>query len=266
MPKIIDEQTFYRAQELINSRKKAPISTPDRESYLLSGKIYCESCGNLYIGYSGCSKTKKRLHKYYSCSGYKAHKCSCKPMRKDELEILVINETLKLLTDKNIRMIAKAVAKISTEDPYSNKYKNLKKEEEMLKKRIKNLVSAVEDGIATKFVYEQLSERENELEVLQRRIAEAKLLDTAIAECDVISFLNEFKNGNIENAAINKMICDLLIQQVLVSDSEGNKKEITIVCNAHNHNLDFVSYSTTYKGSPNYKYGGDEGSRTPVQE
>ena len=31
------------------------------------------------------------------------------------------------------------------------------------------------------------------------------------------------------------------------------------------HNLDFVSYSTTYKGSPNYKYGGDEGSRTPVQ-
>ncbi len=266
MPKIIDEQTFYRAQELLKARKKAPINIADRESYLLSGKIYCENCGKLYTGYSGQSKTKNRLHKYYSCSGYKAHKCNCKPMRKEELEILVINETLKLLTEKNIRRIAKEVAKISAEDPYSNKYKSLKKEEDALKKKIKNLISAVEDGIATKFIYEQLSERENELDVLQRRIAEAKLLDTAIAECDVISFLNEFKNGNIENPAINKMMCDLLIHQVLVSDSGDNKKEITIVCNAHNHNLDSVSYSTIFKGSPNLKYGGDEGSRTPVQE
>jgi len=186
--------------------------------------------------------------------------------KKEELEILVIKETLKLLTEKNIRRIAKEVAKISAEDPYSNKYKSLKKEEDALKKKIKNLISAVEDGIATKFIYEQLSERENELDVLQRRIAEAKLLDTAIAECDVISFLNEFKNGNIENPTINKMMCDLLIHQVLVSDSGDNKKEITIVCNAHNHNLDSVSYSTIFKGSPNLKYGGDEGSRTPVQE
>ena len=73
------------------------------------------------------------------------------------------------------------------------------------------------------------------------------------------SFLNRFKNGDVENAVLNKMICDMLINKVIVVEGE-NKKEITIVCNAHNHNLDFVSYSTTYKGSPNYKYGGDEGS------
>ena len=266
MPKIIDEQTFYRAQELIKKRKKAPVNIPERESYLLSGKIYCENCGKLYIGYSGRSKSKNKLHKYYACSGYKAHKCKCKPMRKQELEILVINEVMKLLTDKRIRSIAKEVAKISAEDPYSNKYKNLKKEEEVLKKKIKNLLSAVEDGIATKIVYEQLSTREQELEVLQRRIKEAKLLDTAITEVDVISFLNAFKNGNVENASLNKMVCDMLIYQVLVSDLADNKKEITIVCNAHNHNLNSLDYSTCTSSSPNYKYGGDEGSRTPVQE
>ena len=44
------------------------------------------------------------------------------------------------------------------------------------------------------------------------------------------------------------MVFDILIHQVFVSESD-NKKEITIVCNVHNHNLDFINERVSFESS-----------------
>ena len=265
IPQIIDEKTFRLAQELMECHQKSPSRNKEEGMYMLSGKVFCRNCNKKMIGYSGHSKTKYKLHKYYACNSYRAHKCNCKPMRKEELEILVINEVMKLLTDNKIHMIAKRVAKINAEDPLSNRYKNLKKEETALKTRVDNLIEAIESGIASKRVYDQLEAREKELEVLQQKVLDAKLSLSGVTEQDVISFLTGFRQGDVDNREMKKMVFDILIHQVFVSESD-NKKEITIVCNVHNHNLDFINERVSFESSCISTNGGDEGSRTPVQE
>ena len=44
------------------------------------------------------------------------------------------------------------------------------------------------------------------------------------------------------------MVFDILIHQVFVSESD-NKKEITIVCNVDNHNLDFINERVSFESS-----------------
>ena len=248
IPQIIDERTFRLAQELMECHQKAPSRNKEEGMYMLSGKVFCRNCNKKMIGYSGHSKTKYKLHKYYACNSYRAHKCNCKPMRKEELEILVINEVMKLLTDNKIHMIAKRVEKINAEDPLSNRYKNLKKEETALKTRVDNLIEAIESGIASKRVYDQLEAREKELEVLQQKVLDAKLSLSGVTEQDVISFLTGFRQGDVDNREMKKMVFDILIHQVFVSESD-NKKEITIVCNVHNHNLDFINERVSFESS-----------------
>ena len=68
--------------------------------YLLKDKLICGYCGNIISSESGTSKTGKVM-RYYKCSNRKINNnCKKKTIKKDLLENLVLDATLKLFEDK----------------------------------------------------------------------------------------------------------------------------------------------------------------------
>ena len=79
--------------------KKAPARHKAEDTYLLTTKLYCGKCGALMFGESGVSHTGK-MYTYYKCAAAKKKKtCDKKAVRKQWLEDLVVNETMKLVED-----------------------------------------------------------------------------------------------------------------------------------------------------------------------
>ena len=90
---------FNKVQEKLAKNKKAPARHKAEESYLLTPKLYCGKCGALMFGESGVSHTG-RMYTYYKCAAAKKKKiCDKKAVRKQWLEDLVVNETMKLVED-----------------------------------------------------------------------------------------------------------------------------------------------------------------------
>ena len=90
---------LFRSQEKLAKNKKAPARHKAEESYLLTTKLYCGKCGALMFGESGVSHTGK-MYTYYKCAAAKKKKtCDKKAVRKQWLEDLVVNETMKLVED-----------------------------------------------------------------------------------------------------------------------------------------------------------------------
>ena len=90
---------FNKVQEKLAKNKKAPARHKAEESYLLTTKLYCGKCGALMFGESGVSHTGK-MYAYYKCAAAKKKKtCDKKAVRKQWLEDLVVNETMKLVED-----------------------------------------------------------------------------------------------------------------------------------------------------------------------
>ena len=90
---------FNKVQEKLAKNKKAPARHKAEDTYLLTTKLYCGKCGALMFGESGVSHTGK-MYTYYKCAAAKKKKtCDKKAVRKQWLEDLVVNETMKLVED-----------------------------------------------------------------------------------------------------------------------------------------------------------------------
>ena len=86
---------FNKVQEKLAKNKKAPARHKAEESYLLTTKLYCGKCGALMFGESGVSHTGK-MYTHYKCAAAKKKKtCDKKAVRKQWLEDLVVNETMR---------------------------------------------------------------------------------------------------------------------------------------------------------------------------
>ena len=116
MPRILDDDLFYKVQDILNKNKKAPARTHGEGEYLLTTKLFCGHCKNMMVGYGCTSKTGKQYH-YYICKEARKKRCDKTIVGKKKIEDRVIAECLKLLTDKNIKFIAKKVAEECNKSP-----------------------------------------------------------------------------------------------------------------------------------------------------
>ena len=157
---------------------------------------------------------------------------------------------------------------ISKDHSINNKLKLLKQDKKKTEIAISNLVKAIEQGKAVDTLLPQLQKREQELKNINVNIAKESSSLYFLEEKDVIKFLKQFTDGDIDNIYLKQAIFDLLINKVIISDENNGNKKITIICNAHNGSED-ISLEQVFnftKGSSNTHNGGAEGNRTPVQE
>ena len=161
--------------------KKTPARRKAEDDYLLTTKLFCGYCGALMFGESGTSRTGE-VHRYYKCVTAKKHKgCKKKTVRKQWLEDLVVNETMKLVEDDASMnaIIAKVMELQNQESTDLPIYEKQLKETEV---GITNMLNAIQMGILTSSTKERLEALEEQRKELQARIAEERLAKPKMKE------------------------------------------------------------------------------------
>ena len=100
IPAIVPQDLFDRVQERLAKNRKAPARHKAEDDYLLTTKLFCGYCGAYLCGESGTSHTGN-THRYYKCVSVKKKRLEChkKSVRKEWIEDLVVNETMKMVMD-----------------------------------------------------------------------------------------------------------------------------------------------------------------------
>lgn len=221
IPRIIDDETFMKAQEKMFKNKKAPARARAKEDYLLTTKLFCGKCKEMMIGFSGTSRNGNK-YSYYSCKNNCRNKtCDKSNINKHLIEDIVVKESRKVLTEKNIEKISKQVI-IELEKIKDNSHLNyLNKEIQNNKNKYDNLIIAVSEcnnEDVRKSLYkeiERIIELNKQLES-EKRIEESNLSN--ITESKIQFFLHQIKKGNINDIKYRKMLINILINKVILFD------------------------------------------------
>lgn len=231
IPRIIDDETFKKAQEKLLKNKQAPARKRAKTQYLLTTKLFCGHCKEMMVGVSGTSKNGK-LHCYYSCKGTWQHKCTRKNILKDYIEDLVIEKTRKILTNENIDIIAKEVVEYlkKQEDKTNLKrlqkmLKNIEKDKNALLESLKRCnITMVKDTI-----FEEIQKVEQQRIEIQNQIFEEENGHIKLTIAQVKSFLKLIKKGSADDIKYRQMLINVLIYKIYVYDDS-----ITIMFNIQN--------------------------------
>ena len=208
-----------RLQEKLAKNKKAPARHKAEESYLLTTKLYCGKCGALMFGESGVSHIGK-MYTYYKCAAAKKKKtCDKKAVRKQWLEDLVVNETMKLVEDDASMnaIIAKVMELQNQESTDLPIYEKQLKETEV---GITNMLNAIQMGILTSSTKERLEALEEQRKELQARIAEERLAKPKMKEEFVRFWLLRFRKLDMTQPEQRQALVDTFINAIYLYDDK----------------------------------------------
>lgn len=198
IPPIIDKVLWDRVQQRHKSKRYVK-PRKRKDLYSLTGKIICGKCEKHFFGIRSASvqRGKKYDYKYYVCSTSKTYnECSCKRIRKDLLEEIVLNEIKKhILNEKAIYQIAnEIIAKIGENpDGQKSKLKDLKKELSTVKSQISELLELRSLKLVNNaYVAEHMGkyeERAKELDVQIHAIEQQA--KTTLTHSMIVDYLNK---------------------------------------------------------------------------
>lgn len=232
IPRIIDNETFTKVNDMLLKNKKAPARARARNEYLLTTKLFCGHCKDMMIGHSGTSKNKK-LYNYYKCSNAIKKECNKKPVSKDYIEDLVVEKAREILTDENINTIAQEVVKRTNAEKNNTnitRIENLLKEN---KKQKNNLFSSLKictiDSVKQS-IFEEIEKMELEYNKLDNQLKTELSNQIKLTVPQVKFFLHEIKNGSIDDIKYKRTLINILIYKVYLFDNG----ELTILFNTQN--------------------------------
>lgn len=222
IPAIIDKETFEKAQQLLAKNKKLGGRNKSRFKYQLSGKVKCGQCGSAMCGnYAGISKKNKIVRCYYTCQGKKEKRgCRARAINRDIIEKLVIDNTMKIvLSDKFIDKIADKIIELNKlEDDSTDLINAYETELKELASKIENIMTAIEDGVASKRMMERISELEKREKQLEEQISfeKNKISNSLLTKDQVVYWFKMFKDGDINSPEFCDKLINLFIKKVVV--------------------------------------------------
>lgn len=245
IPPIIEKPLFEKVQAMLEHNYTARARTKAKADYLLTTKLFCGNCGSPMVGESGTSKTGD-IHYYYKCAGRKKnHVCTKKTEKKDWIETFVVQFTVQnVLTDKNIERIAiKAMEIIERESANTIYIDGLKDELRDIQKKIKNIITAIEDGVASSAAKDRLSELENEKNEVEGQIAREEMKKPLLTKERIMYWLHSFRNGDIDDIEYKRRVIDTLVNSVYLFDDGDKGRRIVITFNLSGQNTATISCS-----------------------
>lgn len=225
IPPIIDEKLFWKCNTIMDAHKHKSRQTNDLHSYILSGKLFCGYCNSMMTAETGTSVTGRVYH-YYKCFGKKQKNVSCtkKNAKKDALENLVFNATIKyVLRPDIIDKAAKIITKRFNSDlKKSAVLQTLEKDLAMCNKAIDGIMAAIEQGIVTKTTRERLTDLERQQSVFEEKLAveQAKQVKP-ITEDNVRAFIKYFANKRYETQEAKNEFFNSFINRVILYDDRA---------------------------------------------
>ena len=244
IPPIIEKGLWDRVQYR-HSRQKDVRPRKRKDLYSLTGKIICGYCGNHFFGIrSGSTHNGKYYdYKYYVCAQSKAYRtCTCKRLRKDALEDIVLKEIKKhILNEKAIHQIANEMIKKLGENPegQKKKLKELKKELAKVKSQISELLELRSlKVVGDAYVIEHMKQYEAEAKEFEMQIyAIEQQTKMAISYAMVVDYLHKMMDiSDTTDDEVLQTIFNNFVDKIIVDDETI---EIHLFVSPSPRNLEF---------------------------
>jgi hypothetical protein len=201
----------------IEKNKHKPAAMKADNEYILTTKLFCGKCGAMMVGVGGTSRTGK-VHHYYKC-GNIIYKKSCdkRTVKKDLIEQQIVFLTQNnVLNDKYIDHLADSIFKLQEKENVTIPF--LHKQLDDVEKRIGKVLKSIEEGISNPSVKLRLDELESKKTDLEIAIAKEEIKDTKLTKEQIVFFISNFKDGNIDNPEYRRSIVDLFINAIFLYD------------------------------------------------
>ena len=221
-PRIISDELFMEVGQIVNKHRKISRNTRAKEEYILTTKLFCGHCKDMMIGVSGTSKTGD-IHRYYKCVKARKKLCEKKNIKKQQIEDIVIKACRDMLTPKNIDKIARSVVALCKKDLDNLVVKDLKLQLKKLGKEKKNLLNTLKAGASNKvkeIIFEEIGQIATQEEEIKNQIIKAELQHVRLEIPQVKFFLNDLKNGDINNAKYKQVLVTVLINKIYLYDDK----------------------------------------------
>lgn len=261
IPALISKDLFEKVKTTFKRNRAARARTKANADYLLSTKLFCGHCGSNMVGESGTSRNGN-IHYYYKCTDRKRKKvCNKAVEKKDWIEELVVRTTVQeVLTDERIEAIAVKASELLEKEASENSIlSSLEQALKDVKKRIKNILDLMEQGIATESTRERLLELEANKTDLEKRIARESIKKPFLSKERIAFWLHSFKNGDINNIEYRRRVIDTLVNSVYVYDTnDGKGREILFTFNISGNNTmkikcsDIACFAPPNRANPNH--------------
>lgn len=232
VPAIISKEVFDAAQERLKT-KPNPVGRHRMNSdYLLTGKLFCGHCSSPMVGISGTSKTGDK-HYYYTCQTHRLEKtCDKKNVKRDYIEGKVLEKIRQSLMDDHVIQwlvdgYEDFVKQVRSESLLATYEQDL----EEVKKSLKNIMRAIEQGIFTDTTKERLQELEQERRELEGHIATEKAMLGETPPKEQVQFwLESWRQGDVNDRKTAERMIDTFVKAVyLYDDDDGYHGKI--ICN-----------------------------------
>lgn len=253
IPAIVDRALYEKVNKMVAVNTTSRGRANAKADYLLTPKLFCGHCGQSMNGESGTAKSGKKHH-YYKCYGAKRRRnCNKKTENKEWLENLVVQTTVeKVLTDENIELIAaKTMELIEADIADTSQHQYYTQELQETRKKMKNIMQAIEEGVAARAVKNRFAELERyELDLLEN-IEYLQRKKPTLTKEQIIFWLESFKDGDINDEQYKKRVIDTLVHSVYVYDKDDGGKRIVLHFNtSSNHTSEIDVYSTLACSAP----------------
>ena len=239
IPAIIEKEVFLAVKEKLENKPNPQGRHRENGDYLLSGKLYCGECGKLMMGLSGTSKSGE-LHCYYACVGKKEeiNRCHKKNVRRDEIETKVAAAVQKyILQDDVIHWVADTVIEFQNAHSNKDEIKRLQSELSEVKKKINNIVDAIESGIITATTKERLETLETDRSKIEGQIALKKAEMPVVERDKILEWMNSFDGADIHDKKIQAQLFKTFVKKVYLYD-DGRARIVFDMYNNSNTDID----------------------------
>lgn len=230
IPAIIDKKTFDLVQARLKAVGKAPGQFKAKRVYLLSGKLYCGHCGSRMNANSSGGGN----YLYYECYRKKnLHKdCNKRNVNKEFIEDVVVNDALSLLTEERIQEIASIAVQTNTHEvETSTDIPTIRSRLHETRLSLDNITKAIGTGAAPETLVKRMVELEKEKKTLEGELKRQEKGVVYLDKEQVIFWLEQFKDGNIEDEDFRRQLIDLFVNSVTVWDEPDDYFKITIAYN-----------------------------------
>ena len=234
MPRIIDDELFYRVQSMLDKNKAAPARSRSKEEYLLTTKLFCGYCKEMMIGYCGTGKYGDVYH-YYICKKARKKLCDKKLIKKSYIENKVIKACLDELTESRINYIAQKVEEACKKDLNNAAVNRIKSAIGEIDSALENLWLSLEKGKAVDMITERINKRQEEKDELLKQLAIEENKCFTVSEMDVKIYLDYIKNLPDIDISKRRVLINIFVNSIYLYDDR-----MTIIFNASNKKLSQV--------------------------
>ena len=172
--------------------------------------------------------------------------------KKDRIEELVVRFTVqKVLTDENIDLIATRAMEIIEKESADTTFLNgLQAQLKEVKKKLKNLMTAIEQGMITSTPKERLEELELDKNDIETQIAREEIKKPLLTKERMMYWLVSFKSGDINDMDYRRRVIDTLVNSVYVYDDGDKGRRIVFAFNISGQNTATISCSDIACSAP----------------